>query len=245
MEEKCITLPEGTDNISDNQGSCRVIEIVVKNGDYLSEGDTVIVIESDAFTMDVPSPENGIVVDILVELGQAVDEKTALLTYRPIAGSGELKVYAHESDTVFLVHGRNDGLKETVARCIEKLGLCVTVLHEKPNEGKAIIEKFEDNAWAEFAVVLMTADDRGGLKNQNTEDYQFRSRQNVIFELGYFIAKLGRKKVCALYEPAVEMPSDYSGVTYIEIDDKGGWRYQLAREFNHAGLSVDLNNLIK
>ena len=45
---------------------------------------------------------------------------------------------------VFVVHGHNDGVKNEVARYLEKLGLIAIILHERPNGGKTIVEKFED-----------------------------------------------------------------------------------------------------
>ena len=69
------------------------------------------------------------------------------------------------------------------------------------------------------------------------------ARQNVILELGYFLAKLGRSRVCALYEKGVEIPSDYQGVLFIEIDERGRWKFDLAQEMKAAGLQIDLNEV--
>ena len=70
-----------------------------------------------------------------------------------------------------------------------------------------------------------------------------RARQNVIFELGFFIGMLGRHRVCALYKGGVELPSDLSGVLWIPMDTNGAWRLTLAREMKTAGLNIDLNKL--
>jgi predicted nucleotide-binding protein len=95
-----------------------------------------------------------------------------------------------------------------------------------------------------FAVILLTADDRGGVKGAEYEKQQPRARQNVIFEFGYFIGKLGRNRVCALYAKGVEIPSDYSGVIYLELDDRGAWRLELAKELKAAQLPIDMNNAL-
>lgn len=141
---------------------------------------------------------------------------------------------------VFIVHGHDNQMKETVARLIERLGLAVIILHEQPNLGRTIIEKFEAQSEVDYVIVLMTADDRGGTKV--TDTLHMRARQNVVFELGFFVAKLGRSKVCILYEEGVEMPSDFSGILYIPIDKHGIWRFTLAKELKTAGLRIDLNN---
>lgn len=146
---------------------------------------------------------------------------------------------------VFIVHGHDEGTKEAVARFIEKMGAKVIILHEQPNEGKTIIEKFETySGKVGYAVILMTPDDRGGLADLTFKEQSMRARQNVILELGYFMAKLGRGRVCALHREGVEVPSDYGSVLYIPLDKQGAWRIQLAKELKTAGLNVDFNKVI-
>lgn len=147
------------------------------------------------------------------------------------------------SDKVFVVHGHDNAAKESVARLIGQLELEPIILHEKPNKGRTIIEKFVDYTDVGFAVVILTGDDRGGEKSESVDSYQDRARQNVILELGFFLGKLGRDRVCALYQDGVEIPSDYDGVLFVPLDGAGAWRYQLAKEMKAAGLDVDLNKL--
>jgi len=146
---------------------------------------------------------------------------------------------------VFVVHGRNERWLQDVARFVERFGLKVVILREEPNQGRTVIEKFEEVAKdIGFAIVLLTGDDRGGLAGQDIAAYQSRARQNVILELGFFLGRLRRSHVCALYEHGVEIPSDYSGVLFVKIDDSGAWRLALAREMKAAGLPVDMNNAV-
>lgn len=144
---------------------------------------------------------------------------------------------------VFIVHGSDAEAKESAARFIERLGLKAIILHEMPNIGRTIIEKFEDHSNVGFAVVLLTPDDLGTSKDKR-EELKPRVRQNVIFELGYFIGKLGRKRVCVLYKKNVEIPSDYSGILYVEMDMGGGWKQKLAREMKEVGLKIDPAKLL-
>jgi len=146
------------------------------------------------------------------------------------------------SNKIFIVHGRNQGIKEAVARFIEKLDLEAVILHEKPSKGRTIIEKFSDYSDVHFAIVLLTADDIGKEKD-SSGDFKPRARQNVIFELGYFIGKLGRSRVCALYEEGVEIPSDYKGVIFIQLDTQERWRHDIVRELLAAGFNVDANKI--
>lgn len=71
-----------------------------------------------------------------------------------------------------------------------------------------------------------------------------RARQNVLLELGYFIGRLGRAKVCALKRGELEIPSDFAGVVWEKMDAGNGWKLALARELKAAGYSVDLNQAV-
>jgi predicted nucleotide-binding protein len=93
-------------------------------------------------------------------------------------------------------------------------------------------------------VILLTGDDRGGMWKASYEEQKPRARQNVILELGFFLGKLGRERVCALYQPGVEIPSDYSGVLFVSLDAGGAWRLALARELKAAGLDIDMNKAV-
>ena len=148
-----------------------------------------------------------------------------------------------KENNVFIVHGHDNAAKETLARFIEKIGLEPIILHEQPSFGRTIIEKFERYAEVPFAVVLLTPDDIGGTKG--SDDYQPRARQNVILELGYFMGKLGRGRVCALYGERVEIPSDYQGVLYIKLDRDGAWKTKIAQEFVEANLPIKIEGLLK
>jgi predicted nucleotide-binding protein len=148
------------------------------------------------------------------------------------------------SNRVFLVHGRNDGIKEMVARFLMRLDVEVTILHEQPNRGRTIIEKFVDHSKdVGFAVVLLTADDVGGLIGEPNDKQVHRARQNVILELGFFLGALGRHRVCALYESGVEIPSDFQGVLFVPLGD-GNWKWHLAKEMQAAGLPIDMNKVV-
>ena len=148
------------------------------------------------------------------------------------------------SKDIFIVHGRDEAAKQQVARFIQLLGLNPIILHEQPDKGRTIIEKFEEHSSnVMFAVVLLTPDDTGFSQEAPT-DAKPRSRQNVVFELGFFIAKLGRDRVCALRKGEIETPTDYSGVLYKTMDNNGAWKLELAKEIKHAGIEVDLNKAV-
>ena len=146
--------------------------------------------------------------------------------------------------SVFVVHGHDEARKHEAARFLAACtGSEPVILHEQPNSGATIIEKFERHAAdAGFAVVLGTADDVG-FAHGHEGDAQPRARQNVIFELGFFFGALGRKRVALLYEPSIERPSDIDGIVRIPLDEAGAWKMLLARELNSAGIGVDWSAL--
>ena len=149
------------------------------------------------------------------------------------AASAEMQI----TNRVFLVHGRADAQKNEVARFLDKAGLDVVILHERPNRGRTLITKFqEESADASFAVILVTPDDIGGLVDGEAQP---RARQNVVFELGFFIGRLGSERVCALITAGVERPSDFDGVVYVPFDPNGGWRTELMRELAAVRIPVD------
>lgn len=89
--------------------------------------------------------------------------------------------------------------------------------------------------------MLFTPDDVGSFSN-DTSNTQPRARQNVIFELGHFVGKIGRERTCALVKGNIEILSDYYGVIYIPMDDGGGWKVRLFQEIKSVGYSVDAND---
>ena len=147
-----------------------------------------------------------------------------------------------DTKRVFVIHGHDEAARETVARFLEKLGLEPVILHEQANMGRTIIEKFEDLADVNFAVVLLTPDDVGEQKDK-ISDLKPRARQNVILELGFFLGMLGRQHVCPLVKGDVEKPSDYDGVVYTELDDAGSWKMSLIQELKAADFDVDANQV--
>lgn len=143
----------------------------------------------------------------------------------------------NQKPKIFIVHGRDPLSKTEVARFLAEIGLKAVILHERPNGGRTLIAKFqEESADIQFAIVLMTPDDVGGLLS---EEQRPRARQNVIFELGFFIGKLGASKVCALVKGAIERPSDFDAVVYTTYDEGGAWKLELARELKHAKIPFD------
>lgn len=117
-------------------------------------------------------------------------------------------------------------------------GLTAVVLNEQSNQGKTIIEKLEIEGDAAGAVCLFTADDEGRAKAEQSANP--RARQNVVFEAGYFIGRLGRENVAILVDKGIEIPSDLQGVVYTGTDS---WEFGLLKELKSMGYSIDFNKM--
>lgn len=182
-------------------------------------------------------------------LGRSKARSIALLT-QAIKSLGERLVEypdsssqqsAHEQNKsyerkIFVVHGRDNEAKIEVARFLERIDFQPIILHEQANQGRTLIEKVIEHGGVGFAVVLLTPDDEG---NKKGEPPRPGARQNVILELGYFIGRLGKNRVCALKRGEVEIPSDFDGVVYEPFDEFGGWKSKLARELDAAKYVID------
>jgi predicted nucleotide-binding protein len=88
----------------------------------------------------------------------------------------------------------------------------------------------------------MTPDDLG--KAEKAVDLKPRARQNVVFELGFFIGKLGPERVAALVKGDIELPSDFDGVVYISLD-KEDWQAKLGGELETAEYIIDWNKVMR
>lgn len=139
---------------------------------------------------------------------------------------------------IFIVHGHDGEMKQSVARIIEKQGIEAVILSEQVNKGKTIIEKLEGNSDVGGAICLFTSDDEG--KGKKETELKPRARQNVVLEAGYFMGKLGRDHVVLLADNGIEMPSDLSGIVYTSTNN---WQFDLLKELKAMGYKIDFNKL--
>lgn len=147
----------------------------------------------------------------------------------------EKSVSIVDNKKVFIVHGHDEKLKYEMSNWLRSLDLTPIILHLTANMGiKTIINKIQENSDVDCAIILMTADDLGRAKEE--KELKLRARQNVVFEAGYFLGKLGEKKVILLYDKGLEAPGDLSGCVYIEADPYGGWKEQVRTEFKAMGI---------
>lgn len=147
---------------------------------------------------------------------------------------------------IFVVHGHDHALKADLEVFLREIKLDPIVLHRQPDEGLTVIEKFEKNAEVSFAFILLTPDDIGFTsghigKPEAERGYEARARQNVIFEFGYFVARLGRSNVCCIYKEGVVLPSDVGGYLYKKVSNSiSEIGYELIRELKNSGIQPEI-----
>ncbi len=157
------------------------------------------------------------------------------------------------SNKIFIVHGHDELSKEQLARFLTKIGLNPIILHEQPNRGRTLIEKFEEECKdVGYAFVIMTADDVGmdmkSYEKMKAGDSKYglclRSRQNVVFELGFFFAQLGRNRVSCLLKNGIEKPTDIDGIVYIPFEEKIDEKFMdIIRELQTSNYRLDLSKI--
>jgi len=142
-----------------------------------------------------------------------------------------------------LIHGRDEAAKESLSKFIERLGLRAVIFHEQAEGGKGTIEKFGQLSHIDFAIFLFTNGDIAPPRDKPREG-QTRISQDMIFEFGYLVGKIGQRRVCVLYKEGVEIPLSYPGIASIPIDSRGVWRLLVAKEIKEAGIEIDLNKAV-
>ena len=123
--------------------------------------------------------------------------------------------------TTFIVHGRSEQDKCDLKNYLQNTIALPEpiILHERPNLGRTLIDKFEEESKeVDLVFVLLTPDDVGATAAA-PDEVKHRARQNVIFELGFFFAKVQRRsgRLILLYKGDLELPTDISGIAYIDI----------------------------
>lgn len=142
---------------------------------------------------------------------------------------------------IFVVYGHDEIARTQLEALLRRWDLEPIILDQKASAGQTIIEKLEEyTADVGYAIILATPDDEGKAKTDSV--MKSRVRQNVVLELGMFLAKLGREKVAILLKeaPDFERPSDIQGLIYIPFQNKvDDVSLNLIRELSRQGYAID------
>jgi predicted nucleotide-binding protein len=148
---------------------------------------------------------------------------------------------------VFVVCGTDGEMKQAVTNALTKLWLVPVVMCEEPSQGKKIVERFQDYADVGFAVVLLSPDDSVYVKDQPPTKRKFRPRQEVVFNLGFLLGKLGGSNVIVFQRECqnFESPTDFEGMKVTAFDDRDSWKLALIRELTNCGYTVHADRVLK
>ncbi len=154
----------------------------------------------------------------------------------PVAPAVQVEPGEFNTSQVFIVYGHDELAKLDMSEFITSLGLEPIILHMQASSGRTIIEKIEHYSNVGFGIVLYTPCDVGAKRGDLTGRY--RARQNVVFEHGFLMGKLGRPRVAAVVKGEVETPNDISGVVYVTMDKLSNWKEELKNEMRSVDYRV-------
>jgi len=150
---------------------------------------------------------------------------------------------------VLVACGSDDEMKHALTWALNKLWLVPVILNEEPGHGRKIVERFTDYADIGLAVVLLSPDDYVYAKSEEAIKRKLKPRQDVIFELGFLIGKLGKEHVLVFYKEsekgAFDVNTGFEGIKTIPFDDRDSWRLALIRELENNGYSVEGDRILK
>ena len=130
-------------------------------------------------------------------------------------------------NNIFIVHGHNGGVKDKVANFISKLGIEPIILNEQIDRGRTLLEKLEEYSDIKAAIIIFTNEDAG---SNGDSEYEKKARQNLIFEAGYFLGKLGNKNIIVIAEQGVIPPSVLDGHPYFKMDQEEKWKTDITKK---------------
>ncbi|GHV06094.1 hypothetical protein AGMMS50229_10290 [Campylobacterota bacterium] len=147
-------------------------------------------------------------------------------------------------DRVFVVYGHDTASRDALELMLRRMNLKPVILSNMALDGKTIIEALMANINViKYAVILLTPDDEGH-EVGHAEDKKFRARQNVVLELGMFLAALGREQVAILHKGNLELPSDINGLIYIGFQNSvQEAKNKLAASLQKVGFYIDISSL--
>jgi len=187
-----------------------------------------------------------------LQKSQAEDAPSSLSVERmpsaEISSQPEAAAFPRVAPPILVVYGHHEVMKDEVLLVLEKLGLYAILSIEERKEGLTVFKRFSQSTPTDisFAIVILSGDDFAYAKDQSPDEAKLRSRQSVIFDLGFLVGKLGRDRVFVLYQDSrdFELPTDFFDVLYTPYSKLGGWQLELLRQLKKTGHPVDANKLI-
>ncbi len=126
---------------------------------------------------------------------------------------------------VVIVRGSGTAAREAVAQFVTDIELEAILLSDPVVNGRTMMEQTEEHGDVGFAIILLTR-----------QDLPY-PRMEVLMEIGYFMGRLGRARVCALaIDSTRTLPPDLGGVALYALDASENWKSVLTLALKPSGI---------
>lgn len=147
---------------------------------------------------------------------------------------------APKGGRVCITYGKDHIMNRQVVSLIRELGIDPVVMQDKSNLKKPLAQFLTENLDIAFVIAILSADDWVYPKKGKPKEALLYATQQVVFHLGYWIGKLGRNRVFALYydQRSFRWPTEHFDVIYTPLDDRDAWQKELIRRIKESGIEI-------
>ncbi|GEM_PF-6472732 len=158
-----------------------------------------------------------------------------------------VEISAQEPKTlarVLLVPGSDQLINNEVAAFLRSLAVEVT-MYSQSEEQAPLIDRLNRYAYSDFIVVIFSPDFYFYPRTQSHENASIMAPQEMVFQLGYLVAKLGRQKIVVLCQEhdRLRRPTDYFDLYYVSLNPMGSWKTDIVNRMKSSGVPVPENQL--
>ncbi|MBN1869378.1 MAG: nucleotide-binding protein [Candidatus Omnitrophica bacterium] len=141
---------------------------------------------------------------------------------------------------VCITYGRDQIMNKQVVSLIRQLGIDPVLMQDKNNKSVPVAQFFTEHKDISFVIAILSADDWVYPKNAKPNDALLYADQGVVFHLGFWIGRLGRNRVFALYydQRSFRWPTEHFDVIYTPLDKNGSWKKELETRLNASGIQL-------
>ena len=144
------------------------------------------------------------------------------------------------SGRVCITYGRDQIMNRQVVSLIRAMAIDPIVMQDKHNSAKPLAQFVSENKDIAFVIAILSADDWAYAKNSKPQNAMLYASPRVVFHLGYWIGKLGRSRVFALYydQRSFRWPTEHFDVIYTPLDKNDSWKKELAQRLKDCHIEI-------
>ncbi len=139
---------------------------------------------------------------------------------------------------ILLICRNENDISQTVLSTLAEWNLQGVILKNDEVHSQSIYEKYEKNQNTPFAIVLLYADDWVYAKDEKPADAVMHAHQSMVFQLGFWLAKLHQQNVFILHynQKRFRLPSEFIDAIYTPFDKNELWKKDLKVRLEESGL---------